>query len=108
MPPKKKSQVRESKPLAETYVPTGDGDSVLVRGSGKSSYSMRPAKNWNLAPKEYRKKYGQAMRHADKKLGERKRSELLKRHYKATGTKPKTQKIKEKYNRFGGSFTSEM
>lgn len=110
MPQKKpkKSKVRESKPLAETYVPTGTGDSVLVRGTGASSHSMMPAKNWYNAPTEYRKKFGQAMKYADKKRAETLRSEKLKRHYKATGTKPKTQTIKEKFNRLGSSFTSDM
>jgi len=105
----KKTSVRESKPLAASpkLVPTGDGDSVLVRGSGYSSLSMRPAKEWN-SDSDYRKKYSKAAKYADKKMGERARKKTLDRHYKATGSKPSSQVIKEKYNRLGSSFTSDM
>ena len=105
----KKTAVRDSIPLSKSpkFVPTGDGDSVLVRGTGYSSSSMRPAKDWN-SDADYRKKYSKAAQHANKKMGERARKSALNRHYKATGSKPIIQTAKEKYNRLGGSFTNDM
>jgi len=103
MPPKKKSQVRESKPLAESPRGHEVPMSYDYQGTPSKKTTWLPAKT-NM----FGKKYGRIDTSKIKKGSDQEKA-FKAMHEEKIITKAGGRTLKkEKYNRLGGSFTSDM
>ena len=103
MPPKKKSQVRESKPLAESPRGYEVPMSYDYQGVPSKEKTWLPAKTNALG-----RKYGAIDTSKIKKGSDQEKAFKAMQKEKAIMRAGGRTLKKEKYNRFGSSFTSDM
>jgi hypothetical protein len=101
--PKKKTQVRESKPLAESPRGHEVPMSYDYQGVPSKITAWPPAKTNMLG-----KKYGAIDTSKIKKGSDQEKAFKAMQKEKAAGRAGGRTLKKEKFNRFGGSFTSDM